>query len=126
MDLNKVREIVPEIAEVLNRELGEKHNLKFATGRTSYGETDFSTRLTCIDLTAAGGVDSKDALTYKQKHSYYGLPADGLGKEFKYFGKVYKITGLNPKRRKYPVSAERDGKSFKFPADEVARALKTG
>ena len=55
-----------------------------------------------------------------------GLPADCFVKTFTTFGgKSYRITGLNLRRRKYPVSAERvqDGKNFKFPVSQVTYGL---
>ena len=46
-------------------------------------------------------------------------------KQFMSNGKIYNILGINSKRPKYPVIAERnsDGRKFKFSADTVRREL---
>ena len=44
-----------------------------------------------------------------------GLPQDILGRSFLHKGRVFTVTGIVPRRRKYPVSATRDdGKAYKF------------
>jgi hypothetical protein len=47
-----------------------------------------------------------------------------VGNKFNFHGKPYTVTGLNFRRPKFPVSAERfDGKKFKFPMATVQRNL---
>jgi len=55
----------------------------------------------------------------------YGLAASDFGSEFVIGGERFRITGIDPKRPKYPVSAERqpDRRSFKFKAENVALLL---
>ncbi len=54
-------------------------------------------------------------------------PAD-YGRQFSTGRELFKIVGIDPRRPKYPVSAERipDGQGFKFTADQVALLLQKG
>ncbi|WP_037426468.1 hypothetical protein [Sinorhizobium sp. CCBAU 05631] len=56
----------------------------------------------------------------------YGLEATDFGREFIASGERFRITGIDPRRPKYPISVERipDRRGFKFTADNVAMLLK--
>jgi hypothetical protein len=56
----------------------------------------------------------------------YGLEAGDFGREFITGGERFRITGIDPRRPKYPISVERmpDRRSFKFTADNVTMLLK--
>ena len=73
-----------------------------------------------------GTVETKEARDFKRIAEIYGLSPDDLGKTFKtWHGKrTYTITGLVRRRRKFPISAVcENGKSWKFPAEQVKDAL---
>lgn len=55
----------------------------------------------------------------------YGLSAADFGCEFSTGRERFRITGIDPKRPRYPISAERipDRKGFKFTAENVAILL---
>ncbi len=54
-----------------------------------------------------------------------GLRASDFEREFSVEGQLFRITGIDPRRPKYPISAERvsDGRLCKFPTDEVVKLL---
>ncbi|MBB5577651.1 MULTISPECIES: hypothetical protein [Rhizobium] len=56
----------------------------------------------------------------------YGLEAADFEREFITSGERFRITGIDPRRPKYPISVERipDRRGFKFTADNVAMLLK--
>ncbi|MGP3699835.1 hypothetical protein [Rhodobacter sp. NSM] len=56
----------------------------------------------------------------------YGLSPEDYGREFSTGRARFRIAGLDPRRPRYPVSAERipDGQGFKFTADHVALLLR--
>lgn len=56
----------------------------------------------------------------------YGLSASDFGREFRANGAAFQITGLSPRRPKYPIDAERlaDRSQFKFAAENVALYLR--
>ena len=66
----------------------------------------------------------KDMFVYLAER--YGLAPSDFGREFITGGERFRITGIDPKRPKYPVSAERlpDRRGFKFTAENVAMLLK--
>lgn len=55
----------------------------------------------------------------------YGLQPEDFGREFSSRGERFRITGIDPRRPRYPVSAVRipDGKGYKFTAENVAALL---
>ena len=55
----------------------------------------------------------------------YGLRPEDFGREFSSRGERFRITGIDPRRPRYPVSAVRipDGKGYKFTAENVAALL---
>jgi len=57
----------------------------------------------------------------------YGLQPSDFGREFRTGSKRFRITGIDPKRPRYPISAERipDRRGFKFTAENVAMFLQT-
>ncbi len=56
---------------------------------------------------------------------HYGLAASDFGREFTTGNERFRITGIDPKRPKYPISAERipDRRGFKFTAENVVMLL---
>ncbi len=56
----------------------------------------------------------------------FGLTSDDFGREFSTGRERFKITGIDPKRPKYPISVERlpDRKGYKFTAENIAMLLK--
>jgi hypothetical protein len=67
---------------------------------------------------------SREAQDFKLLAHRHGFEPEDLGSEFTVSGTVYKITGLKPRRHKYPICADRvsDGRSFKFPAETIKRS----
>ena len=58
----------------------------------------------------------------------FGLSPSDFGRQFCTGRESFRITGIAPRRPKYPVSAERipDGQGFKFTVDQVALLLRKG
>ena len=115
MDRDKIKMIRGEMEKALN-DMGAKHGLSFSLGTITFTDTDFSVKVRGIDhdVTTAGSALELDWNKYKAR--YPELEGIVLGQRFRNDkGDVYRIVGLKPKNRKYPVIAEReDGKSFKF------------
>lgn len=57
-----------------------------------------------------------------------GLSAEDHGRQFSPGRETFRLIGIDPRRPKYPISAERvpDGQGFKFTADQVALLLQKG
>jgi hypothetical protein len=58
----------------------------------------------------------------------FGLSPDDYGRQFSTGRERFRITGIDPRRPKYPLSAERisDGQGFKFTSDQVVLLLQKG
>lgn len=56
----------------------------------------------------------------------FGLSPDDFGREFSAGQEQFRVTGIDPRRPKYPISATRipDGKGYKFTSENVALLLK--
>jgi len=54
-----------------------------------------------------------------------GLKATDFEREFDIEGERYRLTGIDPRRFKYPINADRvsDGRAVKLPLDEVVKLL---
>jgi len=121
--LRTVRPRVDQALEALGKELGVEFNL----GNASFDDKTATFKLNIAVIGEDGEVVDVEAETFKQRATLYGLSPDDLGKTFNTNNGTFKITGLKPSRRKYPISADRvdDGKGFKFTAENVKRCLKT-
>jgi hypothetical protein len=69
-----------------------------------------------------------ERLRFEALAEAFGLSPADYGRQFSTGCERFKITGIDPRRPKYPVSAERipDGQGFKFTSDQVALLLQNG
>ena len=75
---------------------------------------------------ADGSLYSFDKAVFGTLAVHFGLQPSDYGRTFSSNGEVFRITGLNPNRPKYPIRAERvsDGRGFKFTVDTVTLRLR--
>jgi hypothetical protein len=69
-----------------------------------------------------------DRLLFEALAEAFELSRNDYSRQFSTGRERFRITGIDPRRPKYPVSAERisDGRGFKFTADQVALLLQKG
>lgn len=69
-----------------------------------------------------------ERLRFEALAEAFGLSAVDYGRQFSTGRELFRISGIDPRRPKYPVSAERipDGQGFKFTSDQVALLLQKG
>lgn len=90
----------------------------------SYDSNIATLRFEFAEVSADGAVHTRESAAFTHLARAYGLRAEMLGAEFKVATRTYTITGLNTRASKMPIQATRDdGRSFKFPAEVVAKAL---
>lgn len=127
-DRASVRQILAECEEAL-RPVAEKYGLTLdRKGKTYYQDAlPVMYQLLVTKMDEDGNVLSADAKAFQEQAFLYGLEPSDLGREFKSRGDTFRITGLKPRSRKYPVLAKnvKTGKTFKFPAESVKAGLKT-
>lgn len=108
-----IKQLRDEITEAL-KPLAEKHGISFDMGSISFSSDSFSVSLKGKTLDESG-VPVVDTTTFTRYCSLFGLKPEDLGRKFVSRGHTFEITGLNPNRPRYPISARRsDGKLFKF------------
>lgn len=69
-----------------------------------------------------------ERLRFEALAEAFGLSAADYGRQFSTARETFRIVGIDPRRPKYLVSAERipDGQGFKFTSDQVALLLQKG
>ena len=69
-----------------------------------------------------------ERLRFEALAQAFGLSPADFGRQFSTGREQFRITGIDPRRPKYPVSAERipDGQGFKFTAEQVVLLLQNG
>jgi hypothetical protein len=69
-----------------------------------------------------------ERLRFEALAEAFGLSPSDYCRQFSTGRELFRITGIDPRRPKYPVSAERipDGQAFKFTSDQVALLLQKG
>jgi len=94
-------------------------------GNASFSGSQCTFKVECAVVGEDGMAQTREATDFKARAALYGLSPDDLGKVFTNGGERFRVTGLKPKSRKYPIVAVRvkDDKGYKFPADMVKLAL---
>jgi len=69
-----------------------------------------------------------ERLSFETLAEAFGLSAADYGRQFSTGRETFRIVGIDLRRPKYPVSAQRmpDGQGFKFTSDQVALLLQKG
>lgn len=77
---------------------------------------------------ADGTALDPEKLRFEVLAEAFGLSPTDFGRQFSTGREQFRITGIDPRRPKYPISAERipDGQGFKFTVDQVALQLQKG
>lgn len=102
--------------------LGHNLGLKIEAGNATYDPAGFVTFKVKCQLE---GFDA-DKHDWDQNCWQFNLQEDHFGAEIAYGGNRYKLVGISPRSRKYPIIAERlegaqGGKWFKLPERAIAR-----
>jgi hypothetical protein len=104
-----------------------EHDLELVPKGGNFGPSELNMRfqLRSTETDDDGNRITRESENFKRLASTYGLSPDDLGREFGSSRGRYKITGLVPRRPKYPIQATclRTGKSFKFRVADVLRAF---
>lgn len=112
-----------EIAAAV-RAIAEKHGLKVASNRCTYGASEAKFSLT-LGVIGEDGVDARYRTEWDSLHGLYGFDASDLGKTFRTASGEVRIVGLDSKRRKFPVVCQHTttGKISLFVVKDVRRML---
>jgi len=103
-----------------------KHNVKFDLGRITFTESNFRTKLECTSTADRSGntVDPRQ-VKFDQNSWRFNIAKDAFGKTFTKGGRKYKIVGLNPRAKKYPLNCEApNGQQWKMPITSLPQNLR--
>lgn len=69
-----------------------------------------------------------ERLRFEALAEAFGMSAGDYGRQFSTGRETFRLVGIDPRRPKYPISAERipDGQGFKFTADQVVLLFQKG
>ncbi len=110
---------ISEDAMLALQMVAEQYGLELKQEAGRFSDTSFTVKFT-FQCVAEDGVPTE----FARLAPMYGLTAEDFGREFTTYNGTYRITGIAPRRRKYPISAEcvRTGKGYKFPRNAVKAA----
>ncbi len=107
--------------------VADKHGVELIRKSANFSSTDLNMKfqLRSMDKDSDGNQITQESSLFKTLAVSYNLNPDDLGREFNSARGRYKITGLVPRRRKFPIQAVciATGRGFKFPAHSVRLAL---
>jgi hypothetical protein len=108
------------LAEEIDRALqpvAERHGIVIQHGRGSFSPTNYTLKIEC-SVRLNGETVTPEAEAFKRYAEHYGLKPEDLGKIISHAGSQFRIVGLKPNSRRFPILAERlpDGKRFVLPA----------
>jgi hypothetical protein len=127
MKFNKfnVSIIHEDAVKILNERLAE-YGITVEAAGGKYDDHEYTMKLTLSTTNESG--QSQAAIDFTRYAFRYGLQADQLGSTFTSVGANYRITGLAPRRRTYPieavcVSGKNAGQAYIFRASLVKQAV---
>lgn len=82
-------------------------------------------KLECSPIKTDGSVVSKEAEDYKRNARLFQMDPEWLGENFIVGGRIYRLTGLSVKSRRFPILAVEvdSGKTYKLPEGVVQSAF---
>lgn len=123
-DNSMLRIIQKDLKEALQA-VADKHGIGLDIQSKKLTTMSLAFETTFAVKKADGTVMTQGRADFERHASQFGLSPSDFGRSFLFKGKPYRITGLNPGAWRFPIEADRvrDGKGFRFPADQVARSL---
>ena len=121
MDREDIKKIRQELDTILSA-YGAKKGLQFQLGNISYSSNQFNCKMTA---TSGDSKEDADKVNWDKNCWSVGLSREDFGKTINYIGNNYKLVGIKPRSRNYPVVVEQipSGRRFKFTASMVKRGL---
>lgn len=106
-------------------QVAAKHDVQIKLGTGRFSAANASFKMEVATKTEEGMTLSSEVTAFKAQARIFGLDPEDFGKTFHSGGKTYTISGLVPRRPKFPVLANclEDGKRYKFPAENVRAFL---
>lgn len=116
-DFDLFRDDIKQAVETVEKKYGVE--IKF--GNIKYDNVSFTLETTVFN----GSADDAKKIDFERRCELYGLSKDDFGKEITIDSKVYIISGIEAKRRKYPMLLKNKdtGDMHLFTESAVRKAL---
>jgi hypothetical protein len=113
--------------DVALKAVAEKHGISLRTGNIKFDSSTAKIMVEAAVKAADGRAVSPHAAPFRQLAEIYGLKASDLGRQFKYDGRGYIITGCRPRASRMPITVTEvvTGKNYHMSASLVKMALTT-
>lgn len=122
---DNLRPLDAELAAAL-RPICEQYGISVRAAGATFSDTRALVKFELvIQATASPEAAAAVAAEFARYAAMVGVRPDALGKSFTTRTGTYTVTGINPGRSSFPVSATRsDGKAYKFPAQALPAELR--
>lgn len=108
-------------------EVAQRHGIKINAGNAKFTASNavFKLDIAVQEGNGSGTFETAERTCFKANAHYYGLKPTDLDQVIELRFVKYKITGLLPKSRRFPIAVTRvsDGAKFKLPAEDVKMAV---
>lgn len=124
MTKEQVKQLRSEINDAL-KTVGDKHNLTVQIGRSiTYDDAGFTARIEGVEVTNPDDKDAVERAKFERDVSrVYGVEKDDFHRSFSHNGTRFKLVGVNPKAKKYPIIGKNgNGTRYKFPLSVLQHA----
>ena len=104
------------------KKIGDEFGVHIKRSSGSFTDANYKMKWEASVINENGEIRSREAEDFKTQARLYGLQETDLGKTFSdWTGRKFEITGLTPRRSKYPILAKdvNTGKVFKFPIEQI-------
>ena len=127
IDKGTVRMLLDEAEEALGH-IAMRHGIVVSRKHCTYTKTEIPVAFKFVvpERAEDGSAVDPEETEFRAYAQRFGLEPDDYGKMFKTFNGVYRVCGVKPRGKKYNILGENiiNGKTYKFPADQVAAGLR--
>lgn len=107
--------------------IAQKHGIILTVGNARFTSSTATFKLNVATKAADGTIINREREDFISLADVYGLKPEWIDKTFQWSGNTYKITGLQPRRRKNPVLVRnRNGKGYVFGVDTIKMLMGAG
>lgn len=104
--------------------VAQKYGISITVGNASFTDTYVNFKVQAATKLTDGVLATPEAANFRAWAKMYGYDPELLGKEVRFMGHTYTITGLNRRRKAYPISVTRaDGKQYKWTLPQFKSAV---
>jgi len=93
-------------------DFGKEHGLELSISNISFTDNSFSTKLSGYNVENG---KSSDQIEFEKVAFRYGLTEKHYGVTFNCEHGEFKLVGLKPRSKSFPVIVEKNGKKYKMP-----------